>query len=114
MVCETRPRRQQTAAERLAEVKATVEAIARALTTGRAKAVVDRSTGAVAFAGLLDSERNDVSDACTYRRIMAGSNALAKAAIAKAEALAGRSVSRTALTHGVHSHDGGKTFHHGH
>jgi hypothetical protein len=45
---------------------------------------------------------------------MATGSALAKQAIARAEQLAGRTVDRAALTAGHHSHDGGKTWHHGH
>jgi hypothetical protein len=39
---------------------------------------------------------------------------LAKMEIARAEQLAGRAVSAQAVAGGVHSHDGGHTWHHGH
>jgi hypothetical protein len=42
---------------------------------------------------------------------MATGSAMAKTAIARAEALAGRSVNRQAVAQGHHSHDGGATWH---
>jgi hypothetical protein len=42
---------------------------------------------------------------------MATGSALAKAKIAAAEALSGRSVNREAVAHGHHSHDNGATWH---
>ena len=47
-----------------------------------------------------------VTDACAYRRLMATGPALAKAAIARAEQMAGRSVDKMAVAHGHHTHDG--------
>jgi hypothetical protein len=67
--------------------------------------------GGIAFDGLSDAERDGVTDACAYRRLMVSGSALAKAAIARAEQLAGRSVDRRVVGHGVHSHDGGRTWH---
>jgi hypothetical protein len=65
----------------------------------------------VAFIGLTDQERDGVTDACAYRRIMATGSALAKAKIASAEALSGRTVNRQAVAQGHHTHDGGQTWH---
>jgi hypothetical protein len=42
---------------------------------------------------------------------MATGSALARAAIEKAEAMAGRGVDRKVIGQGVHSHDFGKTWH---
>lgn len=58
-----------------------------------------------------EAERDGVTDACAYRRLMVSGSALAKAAIAHAEQLAGHSVDRRVVAHGVHSHDGGQTWH---
>ena len=114
MPCDTRLKPRQTISERAIEVKRAVEKISAGLASGRIKAVVDRRTGAVAFAGITDEERDGVTDACAYRRLMVSGGALAKAAIARAEQLAGRTVDKQALAAGHHSHDGGKTWHHGH
>lgn len=114
MACETIIRRKQTRQQRIAEVKKVIETVDKRLANGKVKAVVDKKTGAIAFAGLEASERDDVSDACIYRKVMQSGSTAAKLAIAKAEQLAGRTVSQTALGHGVHSHDGGITFHPGH
>lgn len=70
--------------------------------------------GAITFAGLTEEQRDGVTDACAYRRLMVTGSALARAQIAKAEQLAGRGVDRKVVSNGTHSHDGGKTWHHGH
>jgi hypothetical protein len=111
MPCDTKLKPRQTIQQRAAEVRAAVEKIAAALAAGRVKPVVDRRTGAIAFGGIADSDRDGLTDACVYRRIMATGSALARAAIARAEQLAGRGVDRQAVGRGVHSHDGGRTFH---
>ena len=50
----------------------------------------------------------------SYRCIMATGTVVAKLAIARAEQLAGRAVNKQALANGhAHSHDGGRSFHHG-
>lgn len=110
MACETRLKARQSIQERAKEVKGVVAFMDELITKGKVKVVVDKKTGAVAFTGMTDSEKDGVSDACAYRRIMATGSATAKMAIAKAEAVAGRSVSRQALAAGIHSHDGGSTW----
>lgn len=114
MPCDTKAREGQSFEQRKVEVRETIQRLAAELASGRARPVIDRATGAIAFAGTTAMQEGRVSDACAYRLVMATGSALAKQAIARAEALAGRTVSRQALAHGVHSHDGGKTFHHGH
>jgi hypothetical protein len=76
---------------------------------GGVRAVVGPQ-GAIAFTGW-NNGRDGVTDACAYRRIMSTGSSMAKAAIARAEALAGRSVDRAQVTLGTHSHDGGKSWH---
>lgn len=84
------------------------------LATGKVQVVIDRRTGAVAFRGMSEEDRDGLTDACIYRRIMVTGSALAKQAIARAEQLAGRTVNKQAIAQGHHSHDGGATWHHGH
>jgi hypothetical protein len=105
-----------TEEERKRQVRRTVETLDKALANKRARAVVGPQ-GAVTFTGegiggVLAENR--VSDACAYRKIMATGSALARAAIARAEQLAGRSVDRATVAAGVHSHDGGKSWNAGH
>ena len=114
MPCDTRRKRGQTIQQRVAEVKKVAYDVNSLLATGKIKAVVDKATGAIAFQGLSDAIRDDVTDACIYRRIMAEGSSLAKAAIAKAEQMAGRGVNKQSLASGVHSHDGGISWHNGH
>ena len=113
MPCDTKLKANQTITQRKEEIRATVARLAADLAAGRVKAKVGPQ-GAIAFVGLTDEQRNGITDACMYRRLMVDGTALARAAIAKAEQLAGRTVNRQALAHGVHSHDHGKTWHHGH
>ncbi len=110
MPCDTRLKPRQTIQQRADEVRKVVKTLDAALASGRAKVKVS-PTGAVAFSGLTDEERDSVTDACAYRRLMISGSAMAKAAIARAEQLAGRGVSRQVLAHGAHSHDGGATWH---
>ena len=110
MPCDTKLRAGQTISERKVEVREAVERLQRALAVGRAKAIVGPQ-GAVAFSGLTDDERAGVTDACAYRRLMSSGSALARAAIERAELLAGRKVDARAVGVGAHSHDGGRTWH---
>lgn len=113
MPCDTRLKPRQTVQQRIVEVRAAVEKLSRGLAAGRIKPKIGPQ-GAIAFTDWLDSERDGVTDACAYRRLMVSGSALAKAAITRAEQLAGRTVDRQALAQGHHSHDGGRTWHHGH
>src|SRR5262245_45059285 len=110
MPCDTRLKPRQTIQQRAAEVRKVVDMLSAKLASGAVKVKVSPQ-GAVAFEGLTDAERDGVTDACAYRRVMVSGSALAKAAIARAEQLAGRGVSRQALAQGIHSHDGGHTWH---
>lgn len=110
MPCDTRLKRGQTIQQRADEVRKATSRIDAAIAAGRARVVVGPQ-GAVAFTGLADSDRDGVTDACAYRRIMATGSSLAKAAIARAELMSGTAINRQAVAVGVHSHDGGKTWH---
>jgi hypothetical protein len=111
MPCDTKLKPRQTIKQRADEVRAMVARLASGLAAGRVRAKVG-PTGGVAFIGLTEEERDGVTDACAYRRVMATGSALARAAIARAEQMAGRTVDRQAVAHGHHSHDGGATWHH--
>lgn len=80
-----RPREDAIAAKkRIKEVRERVE---RALLARAAKVKVSRITGKVSFEGIATGD-----DEAIYRAIMVSGSALARAEIAKAEQLAGRSV----------------------
>ena len=114
MACDTKLKQGQTITQRKDEVRAAMDKIARGLAAGRIKPVVNKATGAIAFDGITAEERDGVTDACAYRRLMVSGSALAQQAIARAEQIAGRGVNKVAVGQGVHSHDGGKTWHNGH
>src|SRR5262245_16254358 len=111
MSCDVRLKPRQTISERAKEVREAVERLVQALRAGRVKLLVDKATGAVAFQGWEANSRDGITDACALRRIMATGDSTAKILLAKAEALAGRTANKHA---GVHSHDGGRTWHHDH
>lgn len=113
MPCDTRLKPRQTISERKTEVRKAVGKFSTGLATGTIKATVGKQ-GAIAFLGIADTDRDGVTDACVYRQLMVHGSALARAAIAKAEQLAGRTVDRQVVGQGVHSHDGGAHWHHGH
>lgn len=110
MPCDTVRKPRQSIQERAADIRRAMERVADALAKGRAKAVVGRQ-GAIYFAGLSTEDRDGMTDACIYRRIMATGSALARSAIMRAELVAGRTVDRQVVGQGVHSHDGGATWH---
>lgn len=113
MACDTQTIPGQTFTQRKEQVRDAIAKLGAALISGQVKAVVG-PTGAVAFPGWTAGRDARITDACGLRLTMATGSALAKQAIAKAELLAGRTVDRAALTAGIHSHDSGKTWHHGH
>jgi hypothetical protein len=110
MVCDTRLKPKQTLQQRAEEVRRAVSRLSAALASGRVRAKVGPQ-GAITFVGWSDAERDGITDACAYRRLMVSGSALAKAAIARAEQLAGRSVDRRVIAQGAHSHDDGRTWH---
>ena len=116
MPCDTQRRPQQTLDQRKAEVLSAIDALARSLASGKVKPVIGPQ-GAIAFQGWTEGREARVTDACAFRIVMSQGSALAKQAIARAEQLAGRTVSRQALTQGIHGHEdshGRLHWHHGH
>lgn len=110
MPCDTKFKRRQTLSQRQAEVRQVIADVNSLIAAGKVKPIIDKKTGAIAFSGIDDNLRDDVTDACIYRRIMVSGSALAKAKIEQAEAIAGRTVNKQAVAQGVHSHDDGKTW----
>jgi hypothetical protein len=112
MPCDTRARQGQTLTQRKEEVREAIARLSIALIKRQVRPVIDRATGAIAFAGWTEEQRGRVSDACAYRLLAVFGSALARAEITRAEQIAGRSVSKAALAAGIHAHDG--VWHHGH
>jgi hypothetical protein len=110
MPCDTQLKPRQTIQQRADEVRRAVSQLSTLIAAGRVKVNVSQK-GGVAFEGWNATERDGVTDACAYRRLMVSGSALAKAAIARAEQIAGRSVDKVAIGNGLHSHDGGVTWH---
>jgi hypothetical protein len=112
MACWTLNLTQETKARQ----ETTLEKLEKALQGGTATVKIAPS-GAIAF----DTKRAGISltddglmDVCVYRRLLSKNSAGLRKAVMRAEALAGRKVSETAIGAGIHSHDGGKTWGKGH
>lgn len=110
MACDTQLKENQTIQQRAEEIRRATAIFSQALASGRARVKIGPQ-GAVVFEGITAEERDGITDACAYRRLMVSGSALAKAKIAQAEQLAGRGVDRRVIGQGVHSHDGGRTWH---
>jgi hypothetical protein len=110
MPCDSRLLPNQTIQQRAEEIRASVPTISELLASGRVKVKVGPQ-GAIAFEGLTEVERRRMTDACIYRRVINSGTLAAKLAIQKAETLAGRKVDSRVVAQGVHSHDGGATWH---
>lgn len=114
MACDMRIMNMQPGFLREAAERRRKEALAKlaqALKEKTARVVIG-SNGAVAFQGW--NERNGISDVCAYRALTAANSAELRAAVARAEAMSGRKLNPQAVGAGVHSHDGGNTWHAGH
>lgn len=103
----------QSAADRAREIRETLKRLNGLLAAGTVRVVIG-PRGELAFAGWTPEQRNAVSDVCAYRRLTAEGSFALKRAIQQAETLAGRRLNQQAIAAGVHSHDGGQTFHPGH
>jgi len=110
MPCDTKLKPNQTITQRKLEISEVVDKVARGLVNGSMRLQLSKG-GAVAFDGITDTDKRNVTDACIYRRIMATGSALAKAKLQAAQALLGK---QAVTTNGTHSHDGGKTWHGSH
>jgi len=108
MPCESVRTAGQTEAARRREIDAALAELERKLAAG-AVAVRIGTDGAVCFADW-GTERRGVTDVCAYQTLAGRDSWELRQAVARAEALAGRSVSAATVAAGVHSHDGGRTW----
>lgn len=110
MPCNTKLKKGQTIAQRAAELRKRGEQIDKMLAAGRVGVKIGPQ-GGIAFTGIPEDVRDGMTDNCVYRAIMARGSHQAKLAIAKAERLAGRAVDKKVVAQGLHSHDGGHSWH---
>jgi len=111
MPCNTRLAAGQTLQQRMSQIDAALKRLEQSLQTGSMRIQI-APNGAVAFVGWKD--RDDVTDVCAVRSLLASNSWALRQAIARAEAMQGRKVNPQAIAAGVHSHDGGITWHKGH
>jgi hypothetical protein len=111
MPCDTRLRENQTIKQREREVNEALARLEQFLTSGTVSVNIGQN-GAVAFKGWQDQA--GVSDVCAYRTLTYKGSFALREAVARAERTTGRKVNTNAVGAGVHSHDGGGTWHGGH
>ncbi len=112
MPCDSRLPAGKTPAQRKADVAKAIERLNAALADQSAQVKINPQTGALAFTG--NWERDGVTDACAYRKLLVAGSPALRRALARAEGLAGRKVDPRTVAAGEHSHDGGNTWHKGH
>lgn len=112
MPCDSYIPKNMTPIQRKTQIEQAIEKLNKAIAAGQVSITVDRNTGAVGFKG--DWQREGITDACAYRKLSLKGGFEFKKALMKAEAAAGRKVNEKAVAAGVHTHDGGKTWHPGH
>jgi hypothetical protein len=110
MPCDRQLKAGQSITQRKEEILRAVDRLQKGLANGSVKARVGPQ-GGITFVGLSEADRSGVTDACAYRRIMVSGSAFARAAISRAEQIAGRTIDKQVIGQGVHSHDGGHTWH---
>lgn len=110
MPCDTIRKPNQTLSQRVEEVKKRVTAVDRMIAARQVTVKVGKQ-GAVTFIGIPDEDRDGMTDACIYRMLTRKGSAAARMAIQRAEQMAGVKVNKAVVAAGVHSHDGGATWH---
>ena len=113
MPCDSRLPAGKTLEERNREIAAALRVLEAKLQAGTVRVSIG-ANGAMAFQGWGAQDRNEVSDVCAYRALSAGNSWALRQAVQRAEAMSGRKLNPLSLSAGVHSHDGGKTWHPGH
>ncbi len=113
MACTSALRQGQTLAERMAEVTRALKELELKIAAGAVKVAIGQN-GAVALTGWSAADRSGVSDACAVRALMLEGSMVLRLALQRAELLSGRKMNVNAVASGVHSHDGGRTWHGGH
>jgi len=107
MPCTSTLRPGQTTAQRQAQIAAALKRLETYLQSGKVRVGI-APNGAVVFQGWQD--RDDVTDVCAYRTLVAANSWALRQAVARAEAATGKRVNPQAVTAGWHSHDGGKSW----
>lgn len=113
MACYLTVKVGQSIEARKLESTRAVERLGKLLAAGKVRVKVG-ATGAVAFVGWTETDRDGLSDVCAYRVLSQKGSMALREAVSKAEILAGRKVDQKAINAGTHSHDGGETWNPGH
>jgi hypothetical protein len=110
MPCFTQLKPNQTKQQRASEVKHAAELIDKLIASKRVQIKVGKQ-GAVAFVGIPDNVRDGMTDTCVFNALKNSRSAATRIAFQKAQQLAGRPIDTKMVAQGVHSHDGGVTWH---
>lgn len=109
MPCESK---ELTQVERQQQIDAVKKL--QALLAARKVKVKIGAQGAIALDGWTESDRSGLSDVCAVRKLRSQNSPELRSAIMRAETASGTRVNFQAVSAGVHSHDGGATWHKGH
>lgn len=110
MPCDTQLLPQQTMSQRMAEIRDYTTKIDTLIAQGRVKIKVGPQ-GAVVFVDLQTADRGRMTDGCIYRRLIATGSVKTKLAIQRAEQIAGVQINKQIVAQGIHSHNGGASWH---
>jgi hypothetical protein len=110
MPCFSKLKKNQTKEQRSREIQKATAAIDRMIAARKVVVKVGLQ-GAVTFIGVPEDVRDGMTDSCVYAGITRHGSQAAKMALARAEQLAGVRVNPKVVAQGIHSHDGGQSWH---
>lgn len=113
MPCDSRIPKGMSLEQRNKQITEKLRLLEANLSAGKVKITIG-TNGALAFNGWNGDDRSEITDVCAYRALSAENSWALRQAISRAEAQSGRKMNPQAIGAGVHSHDGGKTWHPGH
>ena len=113
MACWTIQIAGQSEDDRAAELDKAAAKLEEQLERGTVKVMIG-TQGAAALVGWEAKDRAGMADTCAIRTLTLKGSWAMKQAIASAERLSGRKLDAAKVAQGVHSHDGGATWSHGH
>lgn len=109
MPCDTIRKPNETKEQRIQRVMTALRRLEVGLTSLKVSVAIS-PTGAVAFKGWTQEDRDSVTDVCAYRALSNMRSAALAKAVRTAELVYGRKVDAAQVMAGVHSHDGGRTW----
>lgn len=111
MPCDSGPLAKS--AQQQADMRAALKRLELMLDKGGVGVIIGEN-GAMYFNGWSSADRKGWSDVCAFRALSAEGSFALQTAVQRAEMMAGRKLDQNMVAAGIHSHDGGHTWHQGH